>query len=50
MPRLKERYEHDVLPKLVKEMGYKNRYQVPRLEKIVVKDAALDAKRTHPGS
>jgi large subunit ribosomal protein L5 len=34
--RLKERYERDVLPKLVKEMGYKNRYQVPRLDKIVI--------------
>ena len=34
--RLKERYESDVLPKLVKEMGYKNRNQVPRLDKIVI--------------
>ena len=34
--RLKERYERDVLPKLVKEMGYKNRMQVPRLDKVVI--------------
>jgi large subunit ribosomal protein L5 len=34
--RLKERYEREVLPKLVKEMGYKNRNQVPRLDKIVI--------------
>jgi large subunit ribosomal protein L5 len=34
--RLKERYEHEVLPKLAKEMAYKNRYQVPRLDKIVI--------------
>jgi len=35
-PRLKERYEREVLPKLMKDMGYKNRMQVPRLDKIVV--------------
>jgi large subunit ribosomal protein L5 len=34
--RLKERYEKEVLPRLVKEMGYKNRLQVPRLDKVVV--------------
>jgi large subunit ribosomal protein L5 len=34
--RLKERYEKEVLPHLVKEMGYKNRLQVPRLDKVVV--------------
>jgi large subunit ribosomal protein L5 len=34
--RLKERYQRDVLPKLVKELGYKNRNQVPHLDKIVI--------------
>ena len=34
--RLKERYDREVLPKLIKEMGYKNRCQVPRLDKIVI--------------
>jgi large subunit ribosomal protein L5 len=34
--RLKARYQQEVLPKLVKEMGYKNRLQVPRLDKIVI--------------
>src|SRR5881296_763898 len=34
--RLKERYDKDVLPKLIKELGYTNRYQVPRLDKIVI--------------
>ena len=34
--RLKRRYEEEVLPKLMKEMGYKNRLQVPRLKKIVI--------------
>ena len=35
-PRLKERYEREVLPKLMKELGYTNRFAVPRLDKIVV--------------
>src|SRR5512144_190824 len=34
--RLKERYEREVLPALMKEMGYKNRWQTPRLDKIVI--------------
>jgi large subunit ribosomal protein L5 len=34
--RLKERFEKEVLPGLMKEFGFKNPMQVPRLEKIVV--------------
>ena len=34
--RLKERYVRELLPQLVKEMGYGNRLQAPRLDKIVV--------------
>jgi len=33
---LKERYEKEVVPALMKEFGLKNRMQVPRLVKIVV--------------
>lgn len=36
MARLKERYRSEIVPQLIKEMGYKNLYQVPRLEKVVV--------------
>jgi large subunit ribosomal protein L5 len=35
-PRLKERYFKTVVPALMKERGYTNPYQVPRLEKIVI--------------
>jgi len=35
-PRLKERYREEVIPALVKEFGYENVMQAPRLEKIVV--------------
>ncbi len=34
--RLQEYYEKEVVPQLMKEMGYKNPMQVPRLVKIVI--------------
>jgi len=36
MARLKEVYTKEIIPQLMKEFGYKNVMQVPRLEKIVV--------------
>lgn len=36
MARLKERYASAAMPALQEEFGYKNRMQVPRLEKIVI--------------
>lgn len=35
-PRLKERYRSEIVPALMKEFGYKNVMQVPRLEKVSV--------------
>jgi len=35
-PRLKEHYEQNVKPSLVKEFGYKNTMEAPRIEKVVV--------------
>jgi large subunit ribosomal protein L5 len=47
-PRLKLRYQQDILPELRKEFGYANVMQVPSLTKIVVNmgigEAARDAK------
>ncbi|MBI1886157.1 MAG: 50S ribosomal protein L5 [Chloroflexi bacterium] len=47
-PRLKERYREEVVPALMKEFGYKNVMQVPRLEKVTVNvgvgEAVADAK------
>jgi large subunit ribosomal protein L5 len=34
--RLKERYEREIRPALMKDMGYPNRNQAPRLDKIVI--------------
>lgn len=36
MARLKDRYLEQVIPALMKEFGYKNRHQAPRLEKITL--------------
>jgi large subunit ribosomal protein L5 len=35
-PRLKERYQKDVVPALMKQFSYKNHMQVPRLVKVVL--------------
>jgi large subunit ribosomal protein L5 len=36
MSRLKERYQRDVMPALIKELGYTNVMAVPRVVKVVV--------------
>jgi large subunit ribosomal protein L5 len=47
--RLKKLYRDDIVPKLVKEFGYKNALEVPRLDKIVlnmgVGEAVNDTKK-----
>lgn len=49
MPLLKQRYREQVVPALVKQFGYKNVMQVPRIVKVSVNmgvgDAKEDAKR-----
>jgi len=36
MSRLEEKYKKEIVPQLMKEFGYKNIMQVPKLEKIVL--------------
>jgi large subunit ribosomal protein L5 len=36
MARLKTRYQEEVIPAMMKEFGYKNPMQVPRLEKVTL--------------
>jgi len=36
MARLKELYQKEVVPALIAKFGYKNRMEVPKLEKIVL--------------
>ncbi|TYP50319.1 50S ribosomal protein L5 [Thermosediminibacter litoriperuensis] len=44
MPRLKEKYEKEVIPAMMKKFNYKNVMQVPRLEKVVLNMGISDAK------
>jgi large subunit ribosomal protein L5 len=48
-PRLKGDYEDRIVPAMIEKFGYKNRLQVPRLEKIVINmgvgEATQDKKR-----
>ena len=43
-PRMLEKYKNEVSPALLREFGYKNVMQLPRLEKIVVNIGVGDAK------
>ena len=48
VPRLKQRYRTEIVPRLVEQFGYGNVMQVPRVTKVVVNmgvgEAARDAK------
>lgn len=43
VPRLKEKYTKEVVPSLVKQFGYKNVMQVPKLKKICINQGLGDA-------
>jgi len=34
--RLKEKYEKEIVPKLMKKFNFKNKYQVPKIKKVVL--------------
>ena len=42
--RLKEKYQNEVVGKLIEQFGYKNVMQVPRLDKIVINIGLGEAK------
>ncbi|MCR4432178.1 MAG: 50S ribosomal protein L5 [Tepidanaerobacteraceae bacterium] len=44
MSRLKQKYEKEVIPALIKKFNYKNIMQVPRLEKVVINMGISDAR------
>lgn len=44
MPRLKEYYNQEVAPALMKKFSYKSIMQIPKLEKIVINVAAGEAR------
>ncbi|SFQ40021.1 large subunit ribosomal protein L5 [Lachnospiraceae bacterium XBB1006] len=44
MSRLKENYQNEIVPAMVKKFGYKNIMQVPKLDKIVINMGVGEAK------
>ena len=44
MSRLKEQYQNEIIDAMVKKFGYKNKMQVPKLDKIVVNMGVGEAK------
>lgn len=44
MNRLQEYYKNEVVPALIKELGYKNINEVPKIEKVVVNTCLGDVK------
>jgi large subunit ribosomal protein L5 len=47
-PRLRERYENELIEKLTKRFGYRSPMEVPRLEKITLNMGVGDAKQSTP--
>jgi large subunit ribosomal protein L5 len=43
-PRLQEKYEKEIIPRIMKELGYKNPLQVPRIAKVVINMGVGEAK------
>ncbi len=44
MPRLKDKYQKDVAPAMMKKFGYKSVMQIPKLDKVVVNVGCGDAR------
>ena len=44
MLNLKEKFDKEIIPALVKELGYKNNWQVPRLVKVVINRGVGEAR------
>ena len=44
MPRLQEKYRHDVAPALMKKFSYKSPMQIPKIDKIIVNVGCGEAR------
>ncbi len=43
VPRLKREYDEKIVPAMIEKFGYKNRFEVPQIEKIVINMAVGEA-------
>lgn len=46
MSRFREKYENDIIPQMMTKFSYKNKLQVPKLEKIVINMGVGEAKES----
>ena len=44
MSRVREIYENEIVEQMMKKFGYKNKLQVPRIEKVVINMGVGEAK------
>ena len=44
MSRLKEQYNNEIVPAMIKKFGYKNIMEVPKLDKVVINMGVGEAK------
>ena len=44
MSRLKEQYQNEIVDAMVKKFGYKNKMQVPKIEKVIINMGVGEAK------
>ncbi len=44
MSRLKEQYQNEIIDAMIKKFGYKNKLEVPKLEKVVINMGVGEAK------
>ena len=44
MSRLKETYQNEIVEAMIKKFGYKNKMEVPKLDKIVINMGVGEAK------
>ena len=44
VPRIKEKYDKEVVPALMEKFGYKNIMEVPKLDKIVINIGVGESK------
>ena len=47
MSRLKEMYQAEIVPAMIKKFGYKNIMEVPKLDKVVINMGVGEAKDNH---
>lgn len=46
-PRLKQKYQQEVAPQLLKELGYNNNFALPKITKVIINMGVTDPAESH---